>query len=408
MKRPRLLWTLAAVAVLVPLLVRVRIRRPANDWDPALASQISNWLENHREALDLRSFHATLLNTDGKRVILLGEEHGIALTEHLDLAFLRYLHQRAGVRVYMAEFGYASGCLVNRYLDTGDEQVLDLVMRESYKSVAWTKERRDFFVGIRKFNLTLPPGERVRVVGVDVEHQYKLALRYLSELAAADAGRKPSPEIAPVITQLAWTENPASGQAGDLAASLARYPAAYAELLGNRLSDFQQIAGNLQKTVEYQNARGSDRSFAVRERAIYDNFRKLYSRFGGGTWYGRWGAFHIYQRRTEDRDRFASLLNGPDSPVAGAVLSIYPLYSHSEAMGQDYRNRPVDSDAARSRPFATAAMDAPVTLFRLDGADSPFRHLIPGFLQGEGMPADLVQYVVLVRGAAASHPLVQH
>jgi hypothetical protein len=127
---------------------------------------------------------------------------------------------------------------------------------------------------------------------------------------------------------------------------------------------------------------------------------------GGGVWYGRWGAFHIFQRRAEGHDRFAALLNGPESPVAGKVVSIYPLYSHSEGMGPDYRTRPIDTDVNRSHPFAAAALPDRVTLFRLDGADSPFRQRVPGFLQGEGMPTDLAQYVVLVRNATASHPLM--
>src|SRR5579883_810494 len=154
-------WWLAAcgAVVLIPLLASVRVRRPAAEWPPALSQRVAAYLAENRQGLDLNDFRPTLLKVTGKRVILLGEEHGVATMEDLDLAMLRYLHRAAGVRVYVAELGYAFGCMVERYLETGNETVLDGVMRETAKSVAWTKERRAFFVHLREWNETLPEDE---------------------------------------------------------------------------------------------------------------------------------------------------------------------------------------------------------------------------------------------------------
>jgi hypothetical protein len=410
MKWTRLLWAVLGLAALVPLLpgVHIRIGRAEARWEPAFAARVSTYLQANRQALDLADLRPTLLDTKGKRVILLGEEHGLATMVELDLAMLRYLHRAAGVRVYMGEFGYAMGCLLNRYLETGDDTQLDLVMRELRTSMAWTKEQRRFFTDLRAWNQTLPQAERVRIVGVDIEHQHRLALRYLDDLAWQR--NKAGPEIREMIVKLEGMANermgPTLGQyIKDLTSSIAAHREGYAALLGDRLFDFELVVENVGRAVERYSQHKTTQSFANRDQAIYDNFRKLYSRMGGGVWYGRWGAFHIYQRRTENVDQFAELLNRPESPVAGQVVSIQPLYWHAEGMGQDYKPRTFTTDVNSSMPFAAAALPERITLFRLDGADSPFRQRAPGFLQGEGMPVDLAQYVVLIRNATATQPL---
>jgi hypothetical protein len=405
MKRKRWLWAALALAALVLFLSRghIHLDRPPAQWDPMLAARISTYLQANRQSLDLADLRPTLLDLSGKHVILLGEEHGLATMEELDLAMLRYLHRAAGVRTYVAEFGYAMGCMLNRYLETGDETILYRVIGEARRSMAWTKERRTFFVKLREWNQTLPLGERVRFAGIDIEHQHRLALDYLDDLAWQRA--KASPEIRETVSRLErMASEPLSQSAAQdirqLAASVSAHREAYAELLGERFFDFELVAGNLARTVDYYDYHGKPQAFAIRERAIYDNFRKVYARMGGGVWYGRWGAFHIYQRRTENLDRFAALLNGAESPVAGKVVSIQPLYWHAEAMGQDYKPRTFTTDATASLPFASAAFPDRITLFRLDGVDSPFRQRVPGNVQGE-----LAQYVALIRNAAPAHAL---
>ena len=385
-----------------------------NSTDPAVPARIREFLEQNREVLDLGNdgarFHAKLLDTEGKQVILLGEYHGIALNGELDLALLRYLHKTAGVRVYISEGGYSGTCMLNRYLDTGDEKVLDFVMQALHGSVAWTREHRAFYVELRRWNLTLPEKERVRLVGLDVEHQRKVALRYLAELAKPD-GVKPAPSaIAEIIGRLQGIEQELSGKAveqfiGDLASSVAAQRPDYAAMLGDRLFDFELTAANLQKAVEYYAIDGTPRSFDLREQVMVDTFLKLYPRLGGAKCYGRWGAEHVFQRRMHLGEPFAAMLNRPGSPVAGKVVSIGALYVNSEALVMPgYRTRRADSEAAWSQPFA-AASPAPVTLFKLTGASSPFQQDVFDLVKGPGAPTDYVQYVVLIRNATAAHPL---
>ena len=383
----------------------------------AVAARIPEFLEQNRQVLELDNdgarFRATLLDTGGKQVILLGETHGVALNEDLDLALLRYLHKTAGVRVYLSESGYSANCLLNRYLDTGDEQVLDFVMQESYGSIGWTREHRAFYAALRRWNLTLPEKERVRLVGLDVEHQRRVALRYLAELAKPDGGKRAPAAIAETIARLQRIQQepygkPAVQFIGDLTSSVAAHRLDYAAMLGDRLFDFELTAANLQKAVEYYATDGTPQSFDLREQVMVQTFLKLYPRLGGAKCYGRWGSAHVLQRRADLGVPFAAMLNRPDSPVAGRVVSIFAMYVNSEALSMPgYRTGRADDDDAWSQPFA-AASPGPITLFKLTGAGSPFQQDAFSFMKGHGVPTDYVQYVVLIRNATASHPLEVH
>lgn len=334
-----------------------------------------------RQALDLAHFDAKLLDFRDKQIIFLGESHGIAINEDLDLALLQYLHREAGVRVYLAEFGYAASFALNQYLATGDERVLDFVMQQSEGSVAWTKERRDYYVRLRQWNASLPAAERVRIVGVDVEHQRGIASRMLAALAQ---GRTAPAAIADAVARLG------RGDFAGIAASVKEHRAEYEQMLGERFFDFELIAGNVQRAADYYAERDSAKGFAIREQAMYDNFLRLYERAGGGRWYGRWGSFHVLQRPGDTRARFANMLNRQGSPVAGKVASILCLYRDSEALVMPgYRTIPVTQSEIPVEPFAATAT-APVTLFRVDAADERYRG---------------VQYVALIRNGTASHPM---
>jgi erythromycin esterase-like protein len=131
-------------------------------------TSLTSYLEKNRQPVDLANFDAKLLDFHDKQILFLGESHGIAINEDLDLALLKYLHREAGVRVYLGEFGYAAGFALNQYLQTGDEKILDYVVNEFKGSVAWTKERREFYVKVHQWNASLPPADQIRFVGIDV------------------------------------------------------------------------------------------------------------------------------------------------------------------------------------------------------------------------------------------------
>ena len=380
-------------------------------WRPrtaALAALPTEFLTKNSQPLEVNDLDAGLLDTGGKRIFLLGEAHGLAVNDQLDLALLQYLYKKAGVRVYLAEWGYAAGSLMNRYLETGDEGALDFLMRESQHTVSWTREHRAFLVKFREWNATLPESERVRVVGLDIEHQVRIAAWFLRELATgaheAPAGIR---ETANAVRQL---DTEASTEAGmrklseDLAAGLKKDQREYADWLGTRLLEFELVVRNLRRRYEAYADR--ERNFdTIREAAMYETFLKLAPMLSGKKCYGRWGAAHVAQRQLDGRDPLAARLNRPESPAAGQVLTIWPLHHDCEALqmtGTGYRTRPFTEDFAWMKGLVEIAR-SPVTLFKLTGTGSPFARELYGFSRGDGVTTDYAQYFVLIREAQPTH-----
>ena len=372
---------------------------------------LAGYLAKNSQPLDLSNLRADLVDTAGKQVFLLGDWHGLAINDDLDLALLRYFHETVGARVYVAEWGYAAGCLMNRYMETGDEHLLDFMMRESYRAVSWTKEHRAFVVKLRQWNLTLPERDRVRVVGLDIEHQTGIAAWYLRELAVA-AGQAP-PSIRDTAAALIRLDPEKAGDSaiqklsGGLSAGLDRNRRDYATWLGTRFLEFDVVATNLRKRYEAYADR--EKSFdVIREAVMYDTFLKLQPLLAGAKCYGRWGAAHVAQRHLDNRDPFAARLNRPDSPVAGKVVTIWPLHRNCEAltrMGGAYRSHAVSDDSPLMSPLAEAARSQ-LTLFKLTGSGSPFTQGLYQFTTGTGgVTTDYAQYFVLIKDATPTHAL---
>ena len=363
------------------------------------AQTASDFLAKHYQPLSPDDFRPTLLDTAGKEVILLGESHGIAISNDLDLAFLQYLHETAGVRYYLTELSYSEGCLLNRYFDTGDEKLLDFMFRELHGTIAWTREYRDFFARMREWNLTLPAEKRVQVVAVDLEHQERVALWYLAELAK---GREAPAAIRDTISrlaQLAAGEAPMESRfsfSSELAASLQEHADDYSALLGDDLFAFRLVAANLENAREYYGLKDSNKSNQLRDRVIYETFLKVRPRLAPGRFYGRWGAAHVTLAPSRDCHWFGCLLNRTGSPVAGKILGIRLIYRNSEHLIHsergDYRVM-AGSELSKLADQLAAASKSTLALFRVSGArDSS---LAPGG----------VQYLVLIDGATAAHPL---
>ena len=184
------------------------------------ASPLVEFLRRNAEPLDLseggRHFNASLLQTSGPRIFLLGGGlHGVALNNDVDLALLEYLQRVAGIRTYLAEISHAQSCDLNRYLDTGDEGILDSVFTQMQGKTSrlLETEKRQFWTDLRTWNASLRPADRIRKFGIDLERFPGISLDYL----AGCLGRAPLPAslrgIRQRVTATAVNPNIAATQA---------------------------------------------------------------------------------------------------------------------------------------------------------------------------------------------------
>lgn len=163
------------LALLVLLGVLFFIALP---WFPVIADSFAAkkqkaYLSENNVKLDMRQADGNFAFDDSfyaNRLFMLGEMHGYARVQSIDLTLLTHLNQRLGVRDYMAEIDPATAIIFNHYLRTGEDEALLDVFE------TWHDERQsqwgnlDFLKkvrSIRDLNGSLPDDRKIRFIGVD-------------------------------------------------------------------------------------------------------------------------------------------------------------------------------------------------------------------------------------------------
>lgn len=232
------------------------------------------------------------------KLILLGESHGVAAPQTLDLELLTHLNARIGLTDYLAEVDPIQAEWLNRYLISGDETYLDRVFDHWDRAGAqWGNSAfEDKMRGVRALNQTLPEARRVRVFGIDAVHDWALIAEWAGvegltlDTAALGAAQTAADKAKVVLTAL---------------------PEAPDDQAGRRLRGLlvDQAAG------------------VRREQAIFNSYRRAVTSrdLGDRPAYGLWGVFHVMQAGINGAKPFAMMVRESDLPAARSMASVVVL-----------------------------------------------------------------------------------
>jgi Erythromycin esterase len=399
---------------------------PSTATTAVLQADITNGIADN-----LPVFDATFYDN---QLFLLGESHGFQKPQDVDLALLKHLNQRVGVRYYVAEVDMTKAYFLNQYLKTGNDATLMKVFRSWVaEKVQWAN--RDFFgkiQRIRALNQTLPANRQIQFLGLDRIQERALVAEHLTELLAGKALPASARLLADSLQLRLTTKCPDSLRANlalrwlaDLQANPATYKKEFGTFTANELRHILQNVSYL-KTIR------------SREKTIFANFESLYIRLNLQTekLYGLWGFFHILQAPLADGGKsFAAMINESSLPVRNKIVSLSCSYVGSKMMVPSEFLPPFwqEKDRTFSRvdkfnndgPMMTndgiEAMKATtqpntVTVFKLVGSAAgkrPIQIAYSPFMPKEQQIAfdparpttDYFQYVVLIRNSEATEPL---
>lgn len=388
---------------------------------------------NSKETDFLKDNHANIDTTDnnnfstfklldsaleGKEVFFTAENHGVATNSELEIKFLKYFKQKTGIKYLLLEISYSDGQVLNKYMSTGDESILEEMYKPLKGTFAWNKQSYGIWRKLYEFNKSLPEDERIKIIGIDIEHQYTNAIRYMESLIP---DRKAPQEIADFISKLNVIYNKISKDpfayayvdfSNKLDESIKSNHKVYEEYFGEKLFDFELVNENIIAQVKAYEGKTNNSFNQIRDSKMYDNFKKIYLRMPNGKFYGQWGLNHTFQKRQASVDWLASLMNSSDSPVKGRILSIVYLYDNCEMMCRDYKTTELNTLASDKEKLDLFAKED-ITLFKLTGKASPFeKELIWLFSENgcgdkpiEGVTTDYFQYMILIKNAKATTPL---
>ncbi|MEM9170002.1 MAG: hypothetical protein AAGC56_10140, partial [Pseudomonadota bacterium] len=321
------------------------------------------------------------------RYVILGEMHGYAAPQAVDAALVRLFQTQGSPRWYLAEMTPREAMAANTYIaGGGEERVRAVFDRFAAQNAQWANN--EFFgklTTLRELNASLSPERQVRFIGVDAPRAGEAALALASSRSKADLG------------------DPASAQSI------------------NRLLD-----------VAAENRGGS------RYDTILSHMETLAGLpgFDAARFVGLWGIFHAHEASVNGGTPLAALLQEPDAPYAGDVVTIHticfgPCYNMMPAAalpgpvqgqnGEGYTWVPMDiSNPYFQRPkgvsdVVDALGEQKAALYRIDGPNSPYKDgdrltAYSGYLvqaqpwNVDGAAADAMDYLIAFKGSAPLTP----
>lgn len=312
-------------------------------------------ISSEKEArLDLSIMDSDL---EANKIFLIGENHGVKANVDLKMKFLKYFKEKTNFKYYICELPFSMTYFLNKYLKTGDHNILMDIYEPIKGTDAWNKDEYNFWIDLYKYNGKFSEDDRIVPIGIDIEHQPKNAFKFMEY-----------------------------------------------SLENGYYSKFRFVNKNLLNMLDVYQGNNFN---GIRDEKIYENFLKISSHLPKGKYFGQMGLSHVFQRPFPYVNWFASSLNKNASTFKGKVLSIAYAYEDCKYLYPTKRKNYVshintlDLSIVELRPY----INSKYTIFKLNQKSSPFSERLIWPLSHkfpkEGVTTDYFQYLLVIKGSEA-------
>ncbi|MEW8995903.1 MAG: erythromycin esterase family protein [Clostridium sp.] len=371
-------------------------------------------LEDESEFKDLAIMDSDI---EGKEIFFTAELHGTKANEQLNMKFLKYFKEKTDFKYYLCELPYSDAYFINKYLDTGDIKILEDIYRPLKGTFGWNKDGYNHLKKLYEYNNALPKERKIKVIGVDIEHQPINAYRFLVDVLPEKEAPK---EIKAAIDKIKSTFNDldkfdeAFAQcSNELQKDIEKNENIYKEYLGEKFTDFNLVNLNVLNQIEaYKHKKDQVDWNNTRDKMMYENFQILQKELPKGKYYGEWGLNHTFQSKEKDIMWFATYLNSEDSIFKDKILTVIYNYDDCEKMGTSAVGSYPTNELEFVYPEIKETNDlleGNLNIYKLTGENSPFSETPMYYTSnGEELEAsmlDFFQYIVCIRDSKATEPL---
>lgn len=283
-----------------------------------------------------------------KSIIFTNEYHGIKENSDIQYKFINYLMDNWDLKYFLMECRHASGVILNEYLQSGDEKLLNDIFEWGILNKTNTEETKEFMKKLYLKNKDLPENKRLIIVGLDVVEEEGSVTYYFKDMLEKHKGM-PKEQLDKMMnilkySELEWTIGEKSNEflkiLEDLDKDLEENEDVYVKHLDSEgLFDLKLIVNNLKNNskLEYEIDGGvtvNKELYEARDKMNYENFKKIYEHFGGGKYYSHYGINHIYQNKINNV-KFLGTNIKEDPNFKDEIYSINTIYKE----GQSYNYR---------------------------------------------------------------------
>ncbi len=365
-------------------------------------------LDNNFNEKNFELLNSSLNKND---IFLAGEGHGIKINYDLQFSLLTYFNKAAGVKYLLIETGYGISGLINKYLETGNEEILDYIYAHSKGAFECNKESYNFWKRVRAYNSTLPSEKRIKAIGIDMERPLVITFKYLQSLIPDyNTPAIISDRIQSLKTSLDNVQYLKIDDVKQMVESLKKdvesNKDAYIHYFSVNFFDFNYILDNILNTIH--SVADESKEYERREHYMFDNFTKVYNYLPKGKYFGQFGLEHILQGEYESHigkfDRLAKRMSkNNESPVKNKVISIAYEYKDCYRMEGD-KELPAGYNFYDTNVLNQYAKED-IAIFKLNSKNSPYKNRVYFMKESTvGTTLDYFQYIILIKNSRGTTP----
>lgn len=217
---------------------------------------------------------------DNNYIFLAGEAHGSIKSIDMNLYLLKYFIEKGDIKYILYESGYADSQYLNRYLDNGDESILEYLFEKSSGTMSYTMENYNLLKSIYEYNLTLEKDKKIMFVGIDKENP-EVAIKYIKTLLT---GKQTNNTQVKQFNNIVYWLNK-NNYVDESKKAL--------ELIRTSQKDIEEYWGVDYFHIKYLlNNLSESVGQLFREELLINNFKKLYEYLPKGKYFGQFGGAH--------------------------------------------------------------------------------------------------------------------
>jgi hypothetical protein len=308
-------------SIIISLLILIPVVTNAQRFRSTQSDDTLDYSSLKYQAFNLHHDHADNFKifdsiVDLNHVFFIGENHTYRLTNsNLQLAFIKYLHERVGLRHVVMEFGYARSWLVDKYINSEDSSYGLILKRYSFPEYYY------YYKDLRKYNLSLPDSSRIHVYGIDVERFNDTPLKVLSMLLPEEDAPDSIALNVEALRGIAgflddyrqqkledfyehndggfsnfrsYSRFSSSKTAEVIVKDFMQHKKYYKDYLGDSsYVIFEQIIQELKDQDTYQSYSRTPHQHVFRENYMYQKFLEYHARHPQGKFFGQFGRCHV-------------------------------------------------------------------------------------------------------------------
>ncbi|WP_075603747.1 hypothetical protein [Saccharicrinis aurantiacus] len=291
----------------------------------AFAQDKIDYLTKNR--IDLRKESAAITETDFN-IIGFGALHGSAKTYDAELSLISSLLEKNLLDYYIIETNYSQAYYFQKYIETGDEELLkELILAfQTIVSQEGTVETFNHWKNIRKLNLKYP--NKFKVIGCDVVNEYRFPIKHILYLTKDSDTWSEREKLKKLSTTVGVDFSISNEEVNLTVESFVQdyldNKTKYIELI-TEIDIFDHVIGNINCNFEAERER---------EKIIFENYMFINKRFNLShkKQFAKYGYFHIQKAREGNYPSFFTRLIENNVYQRDKVITIMGYLTKSKVL----------------------------------------------------------------------------